>query len=322
MNFNITEPESKQRLDKFLSLKLKDKTRSQIKKMIKNGLVLINNSPAKVHQFLKTKDQITILKDIETKAETTITEKEKIKIDPKIIFENNDFLIIDKPIGILVHPTDAGETGTLVDWLYQKYPELETVGEYQNRGGIIHRLDKDVSGVMMVAKNDQAYYHLKNQFKEREVKKLYLALVYGRANDDPGEINLPIGRNKDGQFVAHPRQGKEKFLANDRVAKTKYKVLEYIKDYTLLEIQILTGRTHQIRIHLSAVGHPILGDQVYKPRKKFLHFLSRRIKVVNPGRIFLHSHKLGFNDLNNNWVEFESALPKTLTDFLNDQKTK
>jgi len=317
-NITITKKSQNQRLDKFLVKAIKGETRSQIKKKIENGLVLIDNKPAKVHHFLKAKEVITILSNIETKAETSVTQKLTLKLKPKIIFENDNFLVLDKPVGLLVHPTELGESDTLVDWVHKKYPEIETVGEYQHRGGIIHRLDKDVSGIMVVAKNDQAFYHLKNQFKEREVKKVYLTLVYGKIDQAEGEIDLPIGRNKEGQFVAHPRQGREKFLAQDKIAKTKYKVVKYIRDYTLLQIQILTGRTHQIRVHLSAIGHPILGDQIYKPKKKFFHFLRRKIKVIDPGRIFLHSHKIGFNDLNNQWQEFTSPLPKKLNDFLDD----
>jgi len=318
MNFVVKDSEDKNRLDKFLTKKIPGQSRSQIKKMIKNDLVLVNGNPAKVHHFLKIGEEITILPDVETKAETSITEKATVQREPKIIFENDNFLVLEKPAGLLVHPTELGETNTLVDWVHQKYPEIETVGEYQYRGGIIHRLDKDVSGIMVVAKNDQAFYHLKNQFKERQVKKVYLALVYGKIDQAEGEIDLPIGRNKEGHFVAHPRQGKEKFLAQDKVAKTKYKVVEYIKDYTLLQIQIVTGRTHQIRVHLSAIGHPILGDQIYKPKKKFLQILRQKIKVIDPGRIFLHSHQIGFNDLNNQWQEFTSPLPKKLKNFLND----
>ena len=168
MKFVIKDEETNQRLDKFLAEKLKGETRSQIKKMIKNELVLVNNKPAKVHHFLKAGQTLTILPDIETKAETTITEKSTIKLIPKIIYENENFLILEKPIGMLVHPTDLGENNTLTDWLHKEYPETETVGEYNYRGGIIHRLDKDVSGIMVVAKQDQAFYHLKNQFKKQK----------------------------------------------------------------------------------------------------------------------------------------------------------
>jgi len=319
-NIKIEENDQGQRLDKFLTKKLTNQSRSQVKKIIKNGLVLINNKTAKVHQFLKSGDEIKIN---EPKSKTTTHKKEKQTkiIEPKIIFENHDFLILEKPVGLLVHPTEKKETNTLVDWLLKKYPKIKNVGEQKYREGIIHRLDRDVSGIMIAAKTNKAFTYLKNQFKERKVKKEYFALVYGKIQENEGEINLPIGRNKEGQFVAHPRNGKEKFQDSDKIAKTKYKVVEYIKDYTLLKVQILTGRTHQIRIHLSAIGHPILGDQIYQPKKKFFHFLRRKIKVVNPGRIFLHSAKIGFYNLKDEWVEFDSPLPKKLKDFLNEQKS-
>jgi 23S rRNA pseudouridine1911/1915/1917 synthase len=320
MRFIIKKAEVGKRLDKFLTEKLSNKTRSQIKKLIKNNLILVNDQPAKVHHFLKASDKIEIFKPAEEKVETK--ETPQIKLKPKIIFANKSFLVLEKPAGLLVHPTEKGETDTLVNWLITKYPKIKNVGEEKYREGIIHRLDKDVSGVMVAAKTKQAYFHLKDQFKKRLVKKEYTALVYGRLSQPEGEIDLPIGRNKEGQFVAHPRQGKFKFQEKDKVAKTKYKVLEYLKDYTRLKVQILTGRTHQIRAHLSAIGHPILGDQIYKPKKKFFHFLQRKIKVVDPGRIFLHSTKIGFNDLQNEWQEFKSPLPKKLTDFINEIKNK
>jgi len=319
MKFVVKDSETETRLDKFLTEKLKSETRSQIKKLIKNESVLVNDKPAKVHHFLKKGDVITILKKTET-IKKAGPEKSIPTLEPKIIFENKNFVVLAKPIGLLIHPTDRGETNTLVSWLLEKYPQIKNVGEEKYREGIIHRLDKDVSGIMIATKTNKAYTHLKDQFKKRLVKKEYTALVYGQIPNETGEVDLPIGRNKEGQFVAHPRQGKIKFQDQDKIAKTKYKVVEYIKDYTLLRVQILTGRTHQIRAHLSAIGHPILGDQIYKPKKKFFHFLRRKIKVINPGRIFLHSTKIGFNDLNNQWQEFESPLPKKLTDFLDDQK--
>ena len=328
MDFIVTQEQAKTRLDKFLTQNLSDQTRSQIKKLIKSGAVLINNKPAKVHQFLKAGDAISIgiLRPIRfTQGRSEFTEERQAQDDkkinsdlqPKLIFEDNDFLILEKPSGLLIHPTDKGEIDTLADWLKINYPDIEKIGEQNYRGGIIHRLDRDVSGVMVVAKNQPAFFHLKNQFETRQVKKEYLALAYGRVNQLTGEIDLPIGRNKAGQFVAHPRNGKNKFQDQDKFAKTRYQVLEYLKDYTFLKIQILTGRTHQIRAHLSAINHPILGDKIYQPKKKFLHFFSRKVKVVDPGRIFLHSTKIGFYDLKNDWREFESALPQELTNFIN-----
>lgn len=320
MNFTVKEKEVGQRLDVFLTKKIKNKTRSQIKKLLQDGQILINDQNAKVHQFLKLDDKITI-KKLETDKIEEIKEDTKI-IEPGIIFENSDFLVIDKPVGLLVHPTDKGEKNTLVAWLIQKYKGIERVGESKYRAGIVHRLDKDVSGVMVVAKNNKTYNHLKTLFKNREVTKHYTALVYGKTSEEQGEINLPIGRNKEGQFVARPLQGAEKFDEKDKVAKTTFKVIEYIKEYSLLDVEILTGRTHQIRAHLSAVGHPIIGDQIYKPKKKFFNLLRTKIKVIELPRIFLHSTKLGFIDLKGEKQEFHSPLPQELTEFLNEQKGK
>ncbi len=310
------------RLDKFLSEYLKNETRSQIKKMIENGLILINGKKTKVHHFLKIEEKISISLSAKISKNKNIkeTEKDTQKLKPKIIFEDNDFLVLEKPSGMLTHSTDLGEKNTMADWLAKKYPEITNIGENKYRGGIIHRLDKDVSGVIVAAKNNQAFNNLKEQFKKRQVKKIYIALVYGKIENSKGEINLPIGRNKNGQFVAHPKKKNEKLMQRDKFAKTAYKVLKYIKDYTLLEIQIFTGRTHQIRAHFQAIGHPIIGDPIYKPKNKFLHFLRKKIKVIDVERIFLHSQKIGFKNTKNEWVEFFSPLPDKLKKILDGQK--
>lgn len=320
MSYIVTSDHNKARLDKFLTEKLAGtKTRSQIKKLIEHGLILVDNAPAKVHQFLKTGQQVTIK---QTELQSVVLAKKKIEkiLEPNILFENKDYVVLEKPAGLLVHPTDKGETNTLANWLVKKYPKMEAVGQHQYRAGIIHRLDRDVSGVMVAVKTQKMFDHLKNLFKGRQVDKEYIALVYGKIEQLSGEINLPIGRNKDGQFVAHPKIGKNKIQAKDKLAKTKYKVLEYINNYTLLEVKILTGRTHQIRIHLSAIGHPILGDKIYKPRKPFLNLLRTKIKVIEAPRIFLHSTKLGFKDLSGEYQEFNSPLPKELKNFLNEKR--
>jgi 23S rRNA pseudouridine1911/1915/1917 synthase len=317
----INENNQGQRLDKFLTEMMANQTRSQIKKLIENGQVLINGKPAKVHQFLKIGDKIEIKEQkSEIKNKKNPLAAASCQLPANIIFDSPDFLVLEKPCGLLVHPTDKGETNTLIDWLKQKYPQIEKVGEQKYRAGIIHRLDRDVSGIMVVAKTQKAFIHLKEQFKKRKVKKEYLALVYGRCEKNEGKINLPIGRNKDGLFVAHPRLGKNKFDKQDKIAKTEYQVIECLKDYTFLSVKILTGRTHQIRAHFSAIGHPVIGDKIYKPRKKFFHFLRRKIKVIDPGRIFLHSTKIGFYNLKNEWVEFNSPLPQTLTNFLDEKR--
>ena len=310
------------RLDVFLTEHLGDRTRSQIKKLVQQGDITVNGGATKVHQFLRTGDIIKIHPSSPVPA-TAPTETSKPAMpapEPTIIFENDDFLVIEKPAGLLVHATERGETNTLVHWLTARYPTIAEVGEHAYRAGIIHRLDRDVSGIMVVAKNQPAFQSLKEEFRNRQVKKEYVALVYGHVLKQSGTIELPIGRNREGQFVAHPLNGLSMFHRHDRVAKTDFRVLEYVQDYTLLSVQIHTGRTHQIRAHLSAIGHPILGDQLYRPRKKHFNFLRQKIKVVDPGRIFLHSVTIGFHNQAGAWQEFHSPLHQTLNQFLNGKK--
>ena len=313
MNWTAEESQAGMRLDKFLTERLSG-SRSQIKKQIKAGSVLVNGKASSVHFFLKSGDVVTLT---DTTA-TPIVQAAAVRplLTPAVIFEDANFIVLDKPAGMLVHTTEQGEVDTLADWLKIHCPEIESVGEHKYRAGILHRLDREVSGVLVAAKTNQAFLHLKQQFKEREIKKEYTALVYGKVERN-GEITLPIGRSKDGKFVAHPRRGREKFLVNDRVAITRYQVVELIRDYSLLHVQILTGRTHQIRAHLAAVGHPILGDQLYGPKKTIFHLLRRRVKVVDPGRIFLHSSNLSFRNLDGEWATYAAPLPKSLTDYLN-----
>lgn len=316
MKFTATTEDAEKRLDKFLTEHQVASTRSQIKKMITEGQVLVNNKPAKVHQFLKTDDVVSIeQKKVELKETAPVT-----LIAPNILAENKNYLVIEKPVGLLVHPTDKNENGTLVHWLLEYLPGIEDVGEGKQRAGIVHRLDRDVSGVMVIAKTQKMFTELKAQFANRTVEKHYTTLVYGKVQEATGDIELPIGRNKDGQFVAHPRKKGAKFQESDRVAKTRYTVLEYVKDYTLLDVQIFTGRTHQIRAHMSAISHPILGDPIYQPKHRVFNFLQRKIRVQELPRIFLHATKLAFDDLNGNRQTFESPLPKKLETILNDFK--
>lgn len=318
MKFTIAEAASRQRLDKFLANELTTRSRAAIQKLIKSSGVLVNGRSQIPHYVLKIGDEVTMADQPAERSEAIPRRPVAV---PRVVAEQDDFFIIEKPAGLLVHPTEKNEPDTLVSWLVERYPNLRTIGEQQYRAGIIHRLDRDVSGIMVVPKNNEMFSHLKDQFKQRKVHKEYQALVYGRVSRPAGTIELPIGRRKDGKFVAHPRQGRFKFQDRDKIAKTKFEVLEYLKDYTLLKVTIATGRTHQIRVHLSAIGHPILGDQLYLAKKKFFHFLRRRIKVVDPGRIFLHSTMIGFYDRRGQRQEFNIPLPPTLTEFLNGLKT-
>jgi 23S rRNA pseudouridine1911/1915/1917 synthase len=221
-----------------------------------------------------------------------------------IIYENKDFLIINKHSGLIVHPTTFKEINTLVNFLIEYCPQIKNVGDDKNlRPGIVHRLDKDVSGLMIIAKTQEAFDCLKKQFKERKVKKEYYALVYGDVKERKGVIDLAIGFSK--------RKSKIKMTVfsqnKSKSAITEYEVLKKFLNFTLLKVKIKTGRTHQIRAHLNFIGHPILGDRIYKNKG-----LARKIKNKKLDRIFLHCFKLGFYDLENKWMEFEKEMPENM----------
>lgn len=322
MQLSVLPNDNGSRLDKFLTAQLTNTTRSQIKKLIQQQAVLVNGQGASVHKFLKTGDVVTVTepKPTATNVPKPAPAVAEAVLEPTVIFETPDYAILNKPAGLLVHPTAAQEPHTLAAWLRSRYPDIAEVGDESHRAGIVHRLDRDVSGVMIIAKTKTMFTYLKKMFKARRMRKEYIALVYGHMQQPTGEINLPIGRNKDGQFVAHPTTDGKKYQSADRVAKTRYQVIEYVKDYTLLRVQILTGRTHQIRAHLSAIGHPIIGDVIYQPKKKIFHFLRRRIKVISCPRIFLHATHLSFALPTKQRVTYDAALPEELNTFLQTLK--
>lgn len=230
-----------------------------------------------------------------------------------VLEENKDFLIVEKPAGLLVHPDKYSKERTLVDLIFKKYPETENIGQ-SGRGGIIHRLDRDVSGLMVVARTKETYERLTEQFQQRKVKKEYLALVYGEPSEDKGEIDLPLGRNKKGKIIAVLYKKK---IKQEKPAKTRYEVIQKFSDpqkFSLLKVFLLTGRTHQIRAHLRAIGCPIVGDLEYKIK-------DRKLKTLPElKRVFLHAHCLGFYNRENVWQEFKTELPKELKEFLKELK--
>lgn len=232
----------------------------------------------------------------------------------KIIYEDKDVLVLDKPAGLEIYreelssPMEEKKDGeaTLVDWLLLKYPEISKVGPDPARPGIVHRLDKGVSGLLVVAKNEASFENLIKQFEERKIKKEYIALVYGKISKDEGVIDFPIARAKSGRFAALPPNH-----PGGRVAITEYEIMERFVNFTLLSVRIKTGRTHQIRVHLFALGYPVVGDVLYNQKK---------MKKAPLDRIFLHAAKIGFYDRENNWKEYESNLPAGLKNFLETLK--
>jgi 23S rRNA pseudouridine1911/1915/1917 synthase len=225
-----------------------------------------------------------------------------------ILFTDPDFLIVNKPAGILVHPDKYSQEKTLIDLVLEKYPEIKGVGE-EARPGIVHRLDKEVSGLLVVARTEPAYQNLCQQFKNGTVKKEYLALVHGQPPSSHDIIDLPLARNEKGKIIAvQYRKG----VKDEKPAKTEYWVEKKYENFSLFRVRILTGRTHQIRVHLRAINCPIVGD--------LQHGFKDKTFGNDLGRIFLHSSYLGFYDLDNKWVEFKSDLPEELNKFLSKIK--
>lgn len=319
----ITTNEESQgkRLDHFLVEELSGFSRSKVQKMIKDGYIAINGKEPTVHQFLKLGDKLEILAEpleLSEKAAKKIKTKQEFKGDQdyskgiwkkiKIIDDTPDYLVIEKPSGLLVHPTTKEENNTLIDWAQENYPEIAKIGDEPGRAGIVHRLDKEVSGLMVLPKTQDAFEYFKRLFKIRQIEKKYTALVLDRVKSDEGEINFPIARSqtKPGLYAALPLASEE-----GKPAKTIYSVVEKFVNYTLLEVQILTGRTHQIRVHMLAFGHPIAGDPLYNSKKKVKE---------KPERIFLHASHLKFTDPSGEIKEYKSELPGGLKDFLKKLK--
>lgn len=223
----------------------------------------------------------------------------------EIIYENSDLLVINKPSGISVHKAGPNDhQATVVDMVLEKYPEIAHIGEDPIRPGIVHRLDKETSGVMVIAKTNQAFFHLKEQFKNRETRKTYLALVYGRPKNPQGIITAPLG--KIGTKQTTQTKGKKDLF--EREAITEYTTLKNYRKYTFLEVSPKTGRTHQIRVHLKSLGTPIVGDVLYGPRK-----------ADNPpgvARLFLHARRLQFTGPDGQFLAIEADLPEELQKIL------
>lgn len=299
------------RLDKFLVAYLKDKSRSEIQKMVRSKVVTVNNKIVLPHYFLKEGDKIKITDE---KTAEKIIKKTGTKIPKKrsklaVVKETDDYLIVNKPAGLLVHTTEKNQTEpTLVDAVLKDYPKISKVGEDPDRPGIVHRLDKDVSGLMIIAKNQDFFDFIKDQFQNRKIKKIYTALVHGQIEKESDQINFPIKRSISGhKMSALPCTIKGERNPEGKTAITEFEIIKRFINYTLLRVRIKTGRTHQIRAHLSAYGHPVVGDALYGTSKTRI-----KDKKLDLGRIFLVSTELSFVDLGREKQEFNIKLPKEL----------
>ena len=292
--FDSTSPE---RLDVFLADALPEFSRSRLQGLIKDGEVTVDGEPAK-KTGMKLEAGMQIVVRIPPTKETDLI-PEDIPLD--IIFENDDVIVVNKPAGMVVHPSAGHESGTLVHAALAHAPEMEGIGG-ELRPGIVHRLDKDTSGIILLAKNDHAMRWLQAQFKDRKVKKFYLALVNDAPPTPKGRIEAPIGRDP-----SHRKKMAIVSEAKGREAISIYKTIESFEKHTLLEVNILTGRTHQIRLHCAFVGAPIVGDTLYGYRKQ-------RVQV---SRQFLHAARLTITLPNEKKARtFEAQLPDELESVL------
>lgn len=282
-----------QRLDRWLAARLPAHSRTEVQRWIREGLVRVNGRASKPGYRLETGDVV----EVDVPEPEPYEEVRPEPIPLTILYEDEDILVVDKPAGMVVHPAPGHSSGTLVNAILHHCPDLEGVGGAR-RPGIVHRLDKDTSGLILVAKNDRAHRELQRQFQAREVDKAYLALVEGHLQPKVGRIEAPIGRE--------PRQRKRMAVVQGgREAVTEYTVLAHYDAYTLVDVHPRTGRTHQIRVHFAFIGYPLAGDTVYGRRKQRLKPWLKRL--------FLHAHRIRFRlPRTGEWVDFTSPLPPDL----------
>ena len=294
-----------ERLDKAL-VAVSGGSRAAIQSLIKAGLIFVNGNRGTMHKMVKMTDVITI-------EEPPAEEKKKKVVAPKldIIYEDKDVIVVNKPAGLLTHPAPQTKEPTLVDALVAHDKKIAKVGDDKERSGIVHRLDRDASGVLIVAKTNAAFAHLKKQFQDRLTKKIYSVLVHGVVAKDHDTITLLLGRSgsRKGRMAARPAS-----QMSGRDAITHYDVVERYPHLTLLTVHIETGRTHQIRSHMFAIGHGVVGDTLYA---------HRGVKPGKINRLFLHAKELTITLPNGEEKTFTAPLPDMLVDFLaNTKKNK
>ena len=288
----ISKDEELQRLDTYLTTKL-DESRNFILKNIKSGKILVNNKIVKGGYLIKESDKITI-EDLTV--DTTVKAED---IDIEILYEDDDIIVVNKKSGMVVHPGNGNHSGTLVNALMYHTDELSDEGGSE-RCGIVHRIDKDTSGVLLIAKTNKAHTILSDDFKNKRIKRKYIALVHGIIDNNKGKIDAPIGRDK---------LDRKKMCvtdSNSKKAVTNFTVLDRFKNTTLLELILETGRTHQIRVHMEYIGHPVVNDPVYSNRKCY-----------NDYGQMLHAAYLGFNHpITKEFMEFSVEPEKEFNEIL------
>ena len=297
----VSEENDGIRLDAYIADNMENLSTTAVKRLIEDGNIIVNNKIQKVSYKVHENDEIEIN---EPEAKEVSLEAQDIPVD--VIYEDSDIIVVNKPKGLVVHPANGNWDGTLVNAIMAICKDsLSGIGG-EIRPGIVHRLDKDTSGLLIVAKNDEAHINMSNQIKDRQVKKIYYALVRGIVSENEATINMPIGRStKDRKKMAVTKTGKE--------AITHFKVLERFNKYTLLEVKIDTGRTHQIRVHLSEIGHPVVGDEVYSNGKNEFGVKGQ----------LLHAKVLDFkHPITGKDMHLEAELPQEFLDVLDKLRIK
>lgn len=290
----VAAEQKNERIDKFVTGINNEWSRSQVQQWIKDDVVIVNGKAVKVNYKVKEEDEITV----------TVPEPEALDIQPEdlnleIYYEDADVLVVNKPRGMVVHPAPGHTSGTLVNGLMHHCTDLSGINGVM-RPGIVHRIDKDTSGLLMVAKNDMAHESLVNQLVAKTVTRRYKAIVHGVIPHDKGTIDAPIGRDKkERQSMTVDENGKN--------AVTHFQVLERFKDFTLVECRLETGRTHQIRVHMKYIGYPLAGDPKYGPKK-----------TLDMNGQALHAGILGFDHpRTGEYIQFEAPIPEVFEDALN-----
>ncbi len=289
--------ELKIRLDRYLANQLPDISRSQIQRDIESGKVTVDG-------LVVTSSHLAVRLNQEIKYHPSDIKTDELKPSNtplKVLFNDHGLIIIDKPAGLTVHPGSGFRGETLASALLFNFKDIQEVGE-DHRPGIVHRLDKDTSGVILVAKTQEMYEFLKDAFAERKIKKEYIALVAGKLEKNHGFVDTPIGKSKSDfrkQTTKNPVEAKQ--------ALTEYQVLEQLDEFTLILVKLHTGRTHQIRVHFASIGHPLAGDSLYGGKKSKIHGLSRQ---------FLHAKRIEVRLPDKTWIEAESDFPSDLKEVL------